>query len=299
MTMNTSNVGQVVTPAFIDSLDLEIRPKSLFLQVARVLPARKRTGSFTLPAQIATGPTVGWLGEGEVKPVSSMTFDRDIVHMKKCAVLVPFSEELEMDSYLSIPETIRAAIVRAAVEEIDSKMWNGSGGTDAEPFGLLTQSGSFQSVSSTGAIDLDMERMVLALRVANHRATGFVMSEATLHKLQVLKDLDGKPRLPETRTAGAPSFMGIPIFASNNLPITATTDGQESAVIAADWSMVETYIAPSSFMLTDSATIVDGGDEIHLFQRDMKAIRFVQHISDVRVRMPDAVCIMSDVETAI
>jgi HK97 family phage major capsid protein len=249
---------------------------------------------------ITAGPTLGWLGEGEAKAVSDIDLERSTIHMKKVAVIIPWTDELASDSFLSIPDMVRQAIARAAAQEIDSRLWNGAGGTDVSPLGLL-QGGTFQTVTHTSAatVDLDLERMILSLRVANFEPSAFVMTPASLHLIQTLKDLDGKARYPEARTPGAPSFMGVPIRTTNNLPRTSTTDGEESPIILAKWSEVEVYLAPSSFAISDVATVQDGGTRLDLWQRDMTAIRYVAHVSDVRVVHGDAVCVMDSVETQL
>jgi hypothetical protein len=93
--------------------------------------------------------------------------------------------------------------------------------------------------------------------------------------------------------------MSLPIRVTNLLPRSATTDGEAGTIVLGRWSEAECYMAPSSFAISDVATIQDGGTTLNLWQRDMTAIRYFQHLSDMRLRHEEAFALMEGVETAL
>lgn len=299
--LDTVSNSQVVPTTELAGLDEEIRPQSVFLSLARRLPAPVVQGRFTLPPQISTAPDLSssWLGEGETKPIADISFSRTSIRMRKIASILYRTEELQADSFIQIPARLRAAIVRAAAQAIDTALWNGTGGTDSDPLGLLQQSGNFLSATFGTASDLggDLAEMNRQCRHNNIEPSAFVMRSHVLHALQLIEDGNNRPKYPEARGA-APSFMGVPITVSNNLGSISgpNTDNQyTSDVVLAAWQNVQCYVAPSSIRVSDVATLDDGGTSVNLWQQDMVAIRFVQHVSDVRAVYDNAVCVMSSV----
>lgn len=300
--INTGSSPEIVPVHELEGINAEVRARTVFLQLARVLPAPTVIGRFKVPSLVSSPPDLSssWLGEGEDKPIASIGFSRDELQMHKVASILYWTEELARDSYISLPAQLRAALTRAAAEAIDTACWSGSGGTDTDCLGLLTQSANFLSATFGDASDLggDLAEMIRQLRHNNFEPSAFVMRSHVLHHLMLIEDSNARPKYPEAR-GPTPSFMGTPIVVSNNVGSLSgpNTDQQYvSDVVCAAWNFVEVYTAPGSIRISDVASLDDSGTTVNLWQQDMQAVRYVNFISDVRVVHNNAVAIMQNVE---
>ena len=291
--------GHLSDPQFSQGIEQLVQPSTVFLQLARSIPVTRT--DVNLQPQVLTGPTdMDWLGEGERKPLSDLSFSRQSLAVKNVAVIVPWTEELDVESFVGMRSVIQEAIADEGRVRVDADLWNGLPTTDEpnRPTGLLQQSGFLShTFGSEADLGLDMKAMIRKLRVNNREPTQFAVHSTVLDSLQGIEDNDGRPKYPST-FGPTPSLFGIGLTISNNLPADGpdTDERYTSPIVLARWSDVWVGRQRGSVKLADQATLVKSDSSlIHLYQEDKLALRWVGRVSSPVVRRAESVCVMEDV----
>ncbi len=291
--------GYLSDPQFLQGIEQLVQPVTSFLTLARSIPVTRT--DVNLQPQVLTGPTdMNWLGEGDRKPVSDLSFSRQSLSVKKIAVITPWTEQLDIESFVSMRSVIQEAIADEGRVRVDAGLWDGLPSTDLPdyPTGLLQQSGFLSHTFGTEAdLGLDLKAMIRKMRINNREPTQFALHSTVLDSLQGIETTDGLPKYPST-FGPTPSIWGIGITVTNNIPATPNTDEKYiSPVVLARWNDIWVGRMRGSVRLGDQATLVKSdSSQIHLFQEDKMALRWVARVSSPVVRRAESVCIMENVE---
>jgi HK97 family phage major capsid protein len=104
---------QIMTQEFIDYL----RPLTI---IGRIPGLRRVPFKIKIPRQTGAA-TVNWVGEGKVKPLTSMAFDTVTMDFAKIAGIIPLTEELVRFSNPSAEALVRDELANAIVQFMDSQ----------------------------------------------------------------------------------------------------------------------------------------------------------------------------------
>lgn len=228
-----------------------------------------------IPVQTG-GSTVGWVGEGAVKPVSELAFDTVTLGHDKVAGIVVITEELAKFSSPDAEATIRRDLIEQTARFLDDAFINPthSGGSDSP----ASVTNGATSISASGAdadaFLCDLQELQESFLSDNLSLSGtvLVMSAVQAARLALFRNALGQYEFPNI-TANGGSIAGIPVVTSETVP----TDSS-GTIIA--------LVKPSEILLADDNTVtldasreatldMNGGGtpNFSLFQRNCIAIR--------------------------
>jgi hypothetical protein len=187
-------------------------------------------------------PVAGWVNEGGVKPVAQVGVGVKTMVGKKCAVLVPVSQEVAMTNpgglYDQLAQDLPTAIARA----FDQAAINGkdlrSGG--AGPFNdYLTQSANTVALgtaaNTAGGIYADLVNGIGKVVDKNYDFTGFAATRVcgrrdAVDRLDGPADLPvaGRPRVRRLRRClGTGALVGYPSYFNRACPGSTGVQGRQ------------------------------------------------------------------------
>ncbi len=266
-----------------------MREEATVLPLCRSFPMN--SSSVTVPAQTG-GASVSWVGENEDIPVSQATFGQKRLVAKKLAVLVQLSNELLEDSDPAIDTLIREDIARAAAEEIDRVILEGTG-LGGQPLGILHAGATVTALNAvpTYAILSATLKRVEVEKVAKNPTWAWVFSPREKHTLRLLEDDVGNLIFagpgPYQQAAGGASpatLLNYPWYATN---IIAADANSETRMYFGQWQDVVVGMRKSLEILASA----EAGTA---FQTDQTWIRAILRM-DVVLRRPESMEVLSDV----
>lgn len=221
-----------------------LRPRTILGQINgfRRVPFKTK-----VPRQTA-GASVNWVGEGKVKPLTSLAFDSITLDHHKVAGIIPVTEELMRLSSPSAEMLVRDDLAAAIAQFIDAEFLDiSNAATDVSPasvtYGLtpITASGG-----SAAAFRLDVKSMFASLLSTNLQIAGgtWIMTQQQAVAFSLMQNALGQPEFPGLTVTGG-TLLGFPVVTSENL--TASTGSP------ADGYPI-TFVLPQEILLAD-----DGG----------------------------------------
>lgn len=240
-----------------------------------------------------TDPTAYWVGQGEVKPVSSATFDSVTLTFHKLAAIVAITEELARFSSPAAETTLRRMLIASLVYRMDRDLLDP---TKAETTGVNPASLTYgvtpitASGTTADAFRSDLGDLIATYLGLNMSLAGLVlvMTSSQAMRLSLMRNTLGQKEFPDIAIAGG-SIEGIPVITSENLVATggSPTDGypivaiNASEVLVADDGGVSIDISrEASLQMNDAPDSPETTSTIlvSLWQRNyigIKAERFV------------------------
>ena len=187
------------------------------------------------------GVSVSWEGENDEVADSKKAFSTRNASPKRCAVSVPISKQLALQSSFDVDTIILNDIYAAHAEGLETAALVGTG-SDGQPTGLLNTSG-------IGSVDLGTNGAKPTWANIVDLETQIALKNADLGRLSYLTNPKVRGLLKTTLKAdGVPGFIwernevnGYPIFASNVVPsdLTKGTASKTcSAILFGDWSQL-------------------------------------------------------------
>jgi HK97 family phage major capsid protein/HK97 family phage prohead protease len=241
-----------------------------------------------------TDPTAYWVGEGAVKPLSSMAFDSIELLFNKVAGIVPMTEELMRFSNPSAERIVRDALVAAIAYLTDRDFLDP---TKAEVVGVSPASvtNGVTPVAATGqtadALRDDLGNLIAEYLEANMSVGGLVlvMTSAQAMRLSLMRNSLGQREFNDITLNGG-SLEGIPVVTSENIVAMggSPTDGypivaiNAPEILLADDGGVEIDISrEASLQMNDAPDSPETTSTIlvSLWQRNMVAIRAERFIT--------------------
>lgn len=225
-----------------------------------------------IPEQTA-GATVGWVGEGKMKPTANPTFKNVTLTHAKIAGIVLLSDELIRFSNPKADGLVRDDLVAQIAGFIDQQFFDPTKAeTQDSPASVLN---GLTAITSTGvtadAYDKDLNTLIAQLVNAGIDLEGacWAMGETRAMQLSGLRDPLGRTYFEGMALVGSRSLKGLPVLTSNTLAdkIVLIVPSQ---ILLADDSVVD-------FAVSTEATINMGTEQapnmVNLFQNNLSAIR--------------------------
>jgi HK97 family phage major capsid protein len=225
---------------FIDYL----RPLTI---LGRINGFRRVPFKTKVPRQ-TSGASVNWVGEGKVKPLTSLAFDTVTLEHHKVAGIIPLTEELVRFSNPGAEELVRNDLAAAIAQFIDVEFIDiTNASTDVSPASITYGLTPITSTGTTAAaFRADVKSMFAQLLTANIQISGgvWVMTQQQAVALALMQNSLGQPEFPGISVTGG-TLLGFPVITSENIPAAggSPTDGYPI-----------TFILPGEILLAD-----DGG----------------------------------------
>jgi HK97 family phage major capsid protein len=220
-----------------------LRPMTI---LGRINGFRRVPFKTKVPRQ-TSGASVNWVGEGKVKPLSSLAFDTVTLEHHKVAGIIPLTEELVRFSNPGADELVRNDLAAAIAQFIDVEFIDiTNASTDVSPASItynltpITASGT-----TAAAFRYDVKQMFAQLLGANLQISGgvWVMTQQQAVALALMQNSLGQAEVPGISVTGG-TLLGFPVITSENIP-------------AAGGSPVDGY--PITFILPGEILLADDG----------------------------------------
>ena len=230
-----------------------------------------------LEFQTITGdPSASWVDETGIKPSEKHTFSSKKMKGYTLALIEPFSNQFKRDKNALYNEVVNR-MPGILAKKLDETVFAVNGTTaPGENFDTLATCPSV-SVGSQSIWDV----LVSADEtIAKNDAllNGWAITPTGKSKLLTAKDTMGRPLFIDSMTSqnNAANLMGHPAYVRKGI---ADTD---VLGYAGDWtSAVYGVVEDIKMDVTEQASITNGSETIHLFERNMFAIRFEMEVGFV------------------
>jgi HK97 family phage major capsid protein len=290
---------QIMASEFVDLL----RPLTI---IGRIPGLRNVPFKVKIPRQTG-GSTVNWVGEGKVKPLSSLAFDTITMDFAKIAGIIPLSEELVRMSNPSAEALVRNDLAAAITQFMDNEFIDPTNAsTDVSPASITYGVTPTVATGTTAAALRDDIGTLMSGFLQNNLQISsgvWIMSQTTALKIGLMRNSLGTQEFPGINVNGG-TFEGLPVVVSENVPYTggSPTDGgiivlaNAGDILLADDGQVtidasreaslQMETAPDS-PPTASTTLVS------LWQHNMMAIRAERYINWAKRRSTSVAYISS------
>ena len=205
-------------------------------------------------AQQTSASTVGWVGEGKSKPVSSLGFGTVTLAVTKVAGIVVITEELAKLSTPSAEEKVRNDMIAVIARFVDSSFINPALSAVAGVSPASITFGAPTAAATTNPL-ADMMGLITHFSSNNIPVDGltFIMSPANLLAMSFKTYSDGTPQFPGIGINGG-SWKGMTFIGSN----TAGTNVialQPNYILLADEGGVSVDVSREASLQMDSAPV--------------------------------------------
>jgi HK97 family phage major capsid protein/HK97 family phage prohead protease len=176
------------------------------------------------------GATVNWVGEGKVKPVTSLAFDSITLDHSKIAGIVPLNEELVRLSTPSAEALVRDDLAKAIVQFMDLEFVDPTNAsTDVSPASITYGVSPITATGTTAAtLRADIASLMATFLDSNLQVNSavWIMTQQTALRISLMQNSLGQAEFPGISMMGG-TFVGLPVVVSENVPSTggSPTDG--------------------------------------------------------------------------
>lgn len=260
--------GVLMPPVLSAEIIQKTQEASAVMALAKKVPL---TGDGTLQQVVTGDPEPEWVGEETDEIiVSRPTFGSKKWQGYKMGVIVPFSKEFLRN---------KTALYNVVLERLPGTI---AKKFDATAFGWAKRPGEYFdqfSASPVASLMGDSYDQLIAAKAlitaADGSLSGWILSDAGNDTLIALKDKNGMPIFGQNvLMSGELSRILGAAVKTTKAAYHANADEPDVIGYAGAWSDANYGIIENMTMsLSTEATIKDGDDEIHLWQRDMVAVR--------------------------
>jgi HK97 family phage major capsid protein len=264
-----------------------------FLRPATIvgrLPLRPVPFNVSIPRQTGAA-TAQWVGEGQSKPVSRLSFERTAIPWAKTSVIAVITDELARFSDPSAEMLVRDDLVAAIAQYHDQQFSDPTVAPLANIRPGAVTNGTAEQVIVVPSSGLtianilnDVSALMKAMAAANLPMTAmrWLMTPAARITLQYVRTAMDLPAFPEV---GQGLFRGIQIIESNNIPTaTDATAGQTDLVLLdcsqifhASDPVVDVQASNEASLQMDTAPATPPAPLVSLWQQNMLGIRAEQY----------------------
>lgn len=267
-----------------------LRPATI---LGRINGLRRIPFNVKVPRQTA-GASAGWVGEGNMKPVSSLAFDTITFQFYKVAAIVAITDELLRFSSPSAEEVVRADLVKTVAQFIDLEFVDPSkasapGSSPASiTYGVTPVTASGTTATAFRADVINLMKTFAANQIP--LASGvWIMSMQQALAISMMQSELGQPLYAGLTPQGG-TFMGMPVITSENVPSVGNSPTDGSRIILLDASQI--------LLADDGGVTVDMSNEaslqmdtapdspatgttpfVSLWQQNMTAFRIERYIN--------------------
>jgi len=262
--INRTTAGVLLPAAVSGEIWATTQETSAVMQLARQV---QLPGSGVTVQTITGEPTAEWVAETAAKPVSRHTLGSKTMRPYKLAVIEPFSNEFRRDLPALYAELVRR-LPNALARRFDATVFHGTApGSD---FDVLTAA---PAVGITGNTWAGLIAADAAVSAAGGMLTGWALAPQARSILLGETDTTGRPLFVNSMTAdgAVPQLLGAPVQMTKAVYLDAATD---VLGFAGDWSQASYgTVEGVQVSISDQATLDDAGTPLHLWQRNMFAVR--------------------------
>jgi HK97 family phage major capsid protein/HK97 family phage prohead protease len=227
--------------------------------IGRIPGLRRVPFKIKVPRQTG-GATVNWIGEGKVKPVSSLAFDTVTLEHHKIAGIVPMTEELVRLSNPSAEMLVRDNLIAEIVKFMDIAFVDPAADAQAGVRPASITNG-VTPVTATGAtpdaLRADLKTLVNSFLDGNLSMAGAVllMTQQQAFAISLMTNALGQAEFPNIDVNGG-RLGGLPVITSEALPATGSspTDGYPIILVK----------APEIMLADDGEVSIDASREASL-----------------------------------
>lgn len=234
-----------------------------------------------------SGTSVGWVGEGKRKPVTSAGFNAIYLTWAKVAAIAVMSDELIRFSNPAAEALVQRDLLRATAQGIDMKFLSADAAVaNVSPAGMLNGS-AVVAATGTGALNLiaDVQTLLAPAIAANYDLSSavFVMSPARALAVSSMRNALGAPYFPTMNIAGG-YLENVKVIVSNNIPAT------EIVLLIQDEIYLTEDAGPQIDISTEASIVMDSdpdnatSEAVSMFQTNSVAIRVEQWINFAKRR---------------
>ena len=227
--------------------------------------------------RIASGLTVGFVGEGAQIPEASVGMDEVSMlpsTLKSLKVLSRVTAEVLRSSAVALDSILKTRLVTDTAAALDTALFTSTGSSNTIR-GLLSQSGVATGVLDATEPDSFLDGIGIA-RANEVRPNRWFLSPADYLAVRKIKDADGRYILEQDITAeGAERLFGVPVTVISRIP--------SVKAVLADMSLVAVARDMAPTVVIDSS---------RYFDTDEVALRVVARF-DLALLQPKAVTVLT------
>jgi HK97 family phage major capsid protein len=286
--VNRTTAGVSLPPAVSAEIWQETQTASAVMQLANPVPLP----GGGLQVNIITGdPVAEWVAETAQKPVDRPTLDTKLMRGYTLAVIVPFSNQFRRDLpglYNALVGRLPAALARSF---------------DATVLGGVAPGADFDVLTGATAVGISGDTIAgliaadSAVAAGGGTLNGWALAPQARSLLLGATYDDGRPVFINNlqTDGGVPALLGAPTFQT---PAVYRAGTPAQIGYAGDWTYANYGIVENiQISISDQATLDDGGTALHLWQRNMFAVRCEMEVG-FRVRTDDAFVRLTDAAAA-
>jgi HK97 family phage major capsid protein/HK97 family phage prohead protease len=221
---------QIMVSEFIEYL----RPLTI---IGRIPGLRRVPFKIKIPRQTGAA-TVNWVGEGKVKPLTSMAFDTVTMEFAKIAGIIPLTEELVRFSNPSAEALVREELANAIIQFMDSQFVDPTkASNDVSPASITNGVTPTTATGTTAAaLRADIKTQMAAFLANNLGANlVWIMTQQQALAISLMVNSLGQPQFPGISLTGG-TLAGLPVIVSENIPSTggSPVDGYPIILVKAN-----------------------------------------------------------------
>ena len=260
--INRGTTGLTLPADLSDEVFANAVQESAVMQLARNVEIPGR--GVAIP--VVTGdPVADFVAETAEKPVSNSTFSTKIMTPYKVAVIEVFSNEFRRDFARLYDELVRR-LPYALGKKIDATVLGGT--APGTGFDVLT--GSTAVALGTDAY-AGLIAAMQAVTASGGDLTGWALSPQGIAALMAATGSDKHPLFVNPIEGGISQILGAPIVKA---PAAFKAGTPNVLGYAGDWSKAAFgHVGAIDIAFSDQATLNDGTNTIHLWQRNCFAVR--------------------------
>lgn len=268
-----------------------LRPQTI---IGRMTGLRNVPFNIRMPGQTG-GSSVGWVGEGQAKPVSALSFDTTTLRFTKVAGIVVLTDELVRFSNPSAEAIVRQDLTATIAQFLDEQFVDPSVAEVANVSPASVTNGVTPIPASgpdADSLRADVRAVFNAFIAANMTPSNgvWLMSPTVALAISMMMNPLGQQEFAGLSMTGG-TFFGLPVIVSETLGTNIVLVNQSEILLADDGGVTLDASREASLQMNDSPT---GGAStlVSLWQNNMVGLRAERFINWKR-RRPQAVAFIS------
>jgi HK97 family phage major capsid protein len=284
-----------------------LRPMTI---IGRIPGLRRVPFKVKIPRQTGAA-SVSWVGEGKVKPITSMAFDSITLDISKIAGIIVLTDELVRLSNPAAEGLVRDELAKAIVQYMDGQFVDPTkAANDISPASITYGVTPIPASGTSGAaLRADIRALMASFLDSNMQLTSavWIMTQQTALSIALMMNALGQPEFPSISMSGG-TLYGIPVVTSEGVPASGGSPSDGFPIILANASDI--------LLADDGQVMIDASREaslqmdtspdsppssstvmISMWQQNMMAIKAERYINWAK-RRADAVAYISGAKYA-
>lgn len=268
-----------------------LRPQTI---IGRLTGLRNVPFNIRMPGQTG-GSSVGWVGEGQAKPVSALSFDTTTLRFTKVAGIVVLTDELVRFSNPSAEAIVRQDLTATIAQFLDEQFVDPAVAEVANVSPASVTNGVTPIAASgvdADSLRADVRAVFNAFIAANMTPSNgvWLMSPTVALAISMMTNPLGQQEFAGLSMTGG-SFFGLPVIVSETLGGNIVLVNQSEILLADDGGVTLDASREASLQMNDSPS-AGATSLVSLWQNNMVGLRAERFINWKR-RRPQAVAYIS------